>query len=332
VISLRGIKRGNIAPILIIVLSIASLFILGSYAKGCDTLFFACPKIDAAARIEKAAELNLTYEALAESSGIKVYGTNHAYARILGYSMTSGSFFTQTAQDEKRKNAVLNETLAFEAFGSFDITGNIYKINNEPYVVVGVVDDRQDEKNAYIPEAETASAFLSIIETEEKAIADLKSLGINENRFYLVNISEIAGVVRAKPWLAIMTVIVLTLIVLIRVTITQIVRLAKKLKLVVREKYWRELLKTNEIRRFMALAVTTAVEIVIALWMFLKATQIYLQWAKYAGEINEITSLAFGGRVQMLKDLCLYSNIVFCVFLGGMILGVSRIKKHKQSL
>ena len=325
-ISLRGISG------CICITAIIALFIIGHYASGYDNLFFAAPKSDSSVRVENAAELNLTYEVVSDSMGVNIFSVNHAYARLMRYPMINGSFLTQTAQTERRNNVVLNSHLAFEVFGSFDIVGNIYTINNEPHMIVGVIDDHQDERNAYISAVETAAHFLVVFETEEQAIADLKVLGVGVNQFHLVNISEIAEVVKSKPWLALMTAAVFILIATTRRTVMRIFRLAKKIQTVTRKKYWSEMIRSDKARTFGMLVILAVIQMIAAFWTLLKAAQISLHWLEYVGALNGVTSPAFADKVLLLKDLCLYSNIAFCVFIGGMILGGISIKEYKQGL
>ena len=76
-------------------------------------------------------EAKLTYE-IADTVRVKAavnidarqIGTNHFIMTLMGYVMTVALFYAEMLSKKKRKVAVLNETLALESSGSFDIAGN----------------------------------------------------------------------------------------------------------------------------------------------------------------------------------------------------------------
>jgi len=315
VISLRKISFA------ICISSLFTLLVFAVWVKGYDNLFFAGAKLEARANTDKASELYLAYETAQMTMDGKLLYVNHQYRQIMGYEIVSGGFFTSYAQEEKRKNAVLNRKAAFDSFGSFDIAGNIYKIAGEPYVVVGVIDDKQEEKNVYIPAGDTAGYFLVVMETEEKAIADLKSLNVSNNMYNFANLNESARVVKNKPRLALIIAAVLFIVLLILKAVARLKGLIYKIRQKSNDEYWNEVLSSEETRKFLAYSAAVIAGIVAVLWMLLQAAEIILLWTKYASNLDEIVSLAFGGKVLVLQKVCMYSNIAFCLFIGGMIIG-----------
>ena len=313
-------------------LALIGLLFLGRTAAGYERLYFAGPKLDASASTEKIEDLNLACETAALVLDVTVVRVNQAYARILGYEMRSGSFFTQTTLDEKRNHVVLNEKLAFETFGNFDVAGNIYKIRGEPYLVVGVVADGRAEKTAYLPVLDQADSFLAVMATEEKTVAEMKSLGINENRFYLANLSEVADSVRHKPWLALAGAGLLLLAALLYKTAFALKNQVGGLRRLSREQYPGELLRSRAARRLTALALAGAAGGAAWLWLFLKAAALLLHWVKYADSLQGVTTPAFGGLITDLQNLGLYSNILLVIFIGGALLGFVGIKSNQQNL
>ena len=321
--------------------AVIALFIIGHFVNRYDNLFFALSKFEPNASISKVdeADFSLTYEAA--SSGIlrtvtnidtKILGVNYRYGDIMDLEMRSGSFFTQSAQDEKRKVVVLNEKLAFDSLGSFDISGNEVKINGEVYIVTGVIADNMDERILYLHADGMAGSLMTIIDTPEKSIENLKSIGVSDSKYYLANLSEIANVVRQKGILAILIFAVLSLILLIVKSIGKTLALAKQLREINREKYLKDIIKSREMGKFALFSLLSFLETVLALIAFLKSGEIILKWNKYAWELGDITTMAFGGRVQTLQRLCAYSNIAFAVFIGGIILGFINIKGDKQRI
>jgi hypothetical protein len=93
----------------------------------------------------KAAVLGVEYP-------VTITGTNSHYPRILGYSMTEGSFFTTQARKGANRHAVLNGKAAFDLFGSSRAAGSRLKIQDETWIVTGVIDDRDTEnRRIYVP-------------------------------------------------------------------------------------------------------------------------------------------------------------------------------------
>lgn len=315
-------------------LALLGLFITSRDAGDYENLFFAGPKLDATAPIEKLKELDLILacETAALNLDISIISVNQDYQRILGYDMLSGSFFTQSTLDEKRSNTVLNEKLAFDVFGNFDVEGNTYKIRGEPYIVTGVVNDRREEKTAYIPAQTAANSFLAVIDTEEKTIAELKNIGISENRFHMVNLSEAAYSVRNKPWLALMGAGLIVLARLFGKTAAVLGELVKTLRGMNRKQYPGELVRSAAARKFAVLALAGMAETAAILWILLKMAEIVLHWAKYAGSLKDVVTPAFGGMIPALQNLCLYSNILLGIFIGGAILGLAGLKRDHQDL
>ena len=322
------------AALCVLVLAIVALFYVSRLAYSYENLFFAGPIVDATVAIDnkdRSSLLYFTYETAAMNLEYTLISTNYAYGRVLGYNMRSGSFFTQNAQEELRKNVVLNEKLAFDTFGGFDIEGVTFNINNEPYTVTGVIDDGQEEKNAYIPGA-TATSFMAVIDTEEKVIADLQNIGVRENRFHMVNLSEVAKSVQNKPWLALMCLGIIVLGLLLYRTIRSIYNLTLTLRRMNQDEYLNTLMKSKEARKWAGLLLAAAAETAALLWLFLHSAEMALQWAKFAGSLHDVTSLAFGGKVRDLQNLCLFSNIFLGIFCGGVLLGFIGVKRDKQSV
>lgn len=339
-------KRINLAVTALIICGAAliALFVLGVEAQGNENLFFACPQVSGAISIEKAeeAEAELTYEIVdrvrvkaAVNIDARQIGTNHFYDDIMGYPMTAGSFFTPNAQEEKRKVAVLNETLAFEAFGNFDITGNQIGLNNEMYVIVGVVKDGKEESAVYVPAILTntgVSDFIEVIETEEKTLADLKSLGIGENSFYLANLGEFAKVIRSKSALA-WWLIALAVSSFLSVKGVKVMgKSVHKVKSLYKDEYLGEVIKSRDVRKIMLYGIGALMGIGIGIYAMLQSAQILLNWSKYASALEGISTLAFGGKISVLQKLSLYSDSAFAFFIGGIGIGIIGAFRHKQNI
>lgn len=338
--------RINLAVIALTICGAAliALFVLGMAAQGNENLFFACPQVNEAVSIEKAdeTEAKLTYEIVdtvrvkaAVNIDARQIGTNHFYNDIMGYAMTSGSFFTLNAQQEKRKVAVLNETLAMESFGTFDIAGNQISLNNEMYVIVGVIKDNKEETAVYVPAILTntsISNFIEVIETEEETLANLKSLGVSQNSFYLANLGEFAKVIKSKFALAWWLIALVVSCFLSIKGVKVIGESVRKVKRLYKEEYLGEVIKSCEVQKIMLFAIGALMGIGIGIYAMLQSAQIFLSWSKYANALEGISTLAFGGKISALQKLSLYSDSAFAFFIGGVGIGIIGAFRHKQNV
>ena len=339
-------KRINLTVIVLTICGVAliALYVSGMGAQGNENLFFACPQVNDAVAIEKADEIEakLTYEIVdtvrakaAVNIDTRQIGTNHFYYDIMGYAMTSGNFFTPIAQQEKRKVAVLNETLALESFGSFDIVGKQISLNNEMYVIVGVIKDNKEETAVYVPAILTntsISNFIEVIETEETTLANLKSLGVSQNSFYLVSLGEFAKVIKSKFALAwwLLALVVSSFLSIKGIKVIE--KSVHKVKRLYKDEYLSEVIKSREVRKIMLVAIGALMGIGIGIYAMLQSAQILLSWSKYANALEGISTLAFGGKISALQELSLYSDSAFALFVGGVGIGIIGAFWHKQNV
>lgn len=86
--------------------------------------------------------LEVYYNA-ASSSG-STYGVESDYFGISDLQLTKGRLFTQSDYDNKNKVAVINTSTANSLFSDEDCLGKTITINNEMFVVVGVVEKPVD--------------------------------------------------------------------------------------------------------------------------------------------------------------------------------------------
>jgi len=154
-------------------------------------------------------EFLLTYElrqpaeaqAVQSKHPVTIVGTNSRYADVLGYIPLDGGFFTQTAQNEKSRHAVLNEAAACQLFGSIRISGNTIRLNDQTWLITGVIRDQEPENaNIYIPasvlggQADTLMVLMDDgIFTQAYVKSALKSIGIHEGGYDFINLSKSAS-------------------------------------------------------------------------------------------------------------------------------------------
>lgn len=78
-----------------------------------------------------------------------VYGVGESYFETLGYQVTSGRGFSEEEMKSFAKVALVDSKAAELLFGKKDPVGKMIEIKSEPYVVLGVVEDTNQEKREY---------------------------------------------------------------------------------------------------------------------------------------------------------------------------------------
>jgi len=207
------IKPLQLAGIMLF-LTAAGLFITAFFAKktGNENLLlvipaeFRSPGI-AVNRIEDFIEYEflVTYEILSSQRinlphidyPVTVIETNSCYSQVFRFVIPEGSFFSPQAWSGRQRHAVLNETAAHNIFGSSRITGNQFRMQNETWIVTGVINDGDEENNrVYIPSSiknSQAVNFLALMAPsagydETYLINSFKTIGIHENNFIFINL------------------------------------------------------------------------------------------------------------------------------------------------
>lgn len=141
-----------------------------------------------------------TVRALNSNHSATMIGTNACYQSVIGYSMLDGGFFTKAAWNAKSRHVTLNETAAFELFGSRNISGKTLRIGAETWLVTGVMQDGdKDNANIYAPSGATGGSPQSLMAllgggiTEAYAKNALKSLGVHDSAYEFYNLSRLSS-------------------------------------------------------------------------------------------------------------------------------------------
>ena len=93
--------------------------------------------------------------------GGKVYGIDMNYLDTCGYVLRSGRTFLQTDYDKFRKVALLDSNAADTLFPGKEPVGKTIEIGEEPFIVVGVVHQRDD----FLPNIESLDQFYEYYES-----------------------------------------------------------------------------------------------------------------------------------------------------------------------
>lgn len=86
-----------------------------------------------------------------------VIATNDNYAYFSRMQIRSGAFFNSVHENRKMAVAVLNEAAAYQMFGNYDCIGESIYLNQNAFVVVGIIKEsgNVDESKIYVPEKTT---------------------------------------------------------------------------------------------------------------------------------------------------------------------------------
>ena len=87
--------------------------------------------------------------------GGTVYGIDSSYLKTMGYLVQSGRGFVQKDYDSYRKVALVDSNAAQNIFGSENPVGKTIEVGSEPYIIVGVITQSEDN----MPKINTLSEY-----------------------------------------------------------------------------------------------------------------------------------------------------------------------------
>jgi putative ABC transport system permease protein len=93
--------------------------------------------------------------------GGSIYGIDMNYLKTLGYQVQEGRAFVQDDYDEYRKVALLDRNAAESLFPGEDPMGKTIEISQEPFIVVGIIEQNDD----YLPSISSISEFYEYFES-----------------------------------------------------------------------------------------------------------------------------------------------------------------------
>lgn len=283
-------------------------------------------------------EFLLTYEirqalmaqAINSKHPVTLMGTNQNYANIMGYLPLDGGFFTKSAWDAKNKHAVLNETAAFQIFGSNRISGSTLKLDGEPWIITGVIQDK-DMENAkiYAPSSVTGGQAQSLmVLMDDGGISEayvknaLKSVGIHENNYDFLSLSKSASAFDERfsvAWKSSLFVAILLFVIKAGGGLIENLRFYRKR---MSEIYFRELFVyhgADFVKTIAGLVFFTS-GIVVILLLSLQILETCLTWQEIVPITGELTAGDFGGRLVWLRDYHWIGIALFAACIGVILL------------
>ena len=284
-------------------------------------------------------EFLLTYEirksavarAANQSHSVNLVGTNSHYAALLGYLSLDGSFFAATAMDAKQRHIVLNETAAFQIFGSTHIAGQTLKLDGESWIITGVIQDGDaDHSNLYVPASVTGGQAGSVIAllddtvTEAYARNALKSIGIHESNCEFFNLARSVGIFGECVSVAWKSALFLLLLFFAFRTGSDLSARLRFDRAKLEDLYFREMLAQYrpDVLRTAGSMLFLIMGVVIMLFLSLQILETCLTWRSLPLITGELTAGDFGRRLVWLRDMQPISFILFAAYIAGIILNL----------
>jgi hypothetical protein len=259
---------------------------------------------------------------------VTLTGTNSVYPQILKYSMLEGSFFSSQAWAGKLRHAVLNEKAAFEIFGSRNITGNHFKIQNDTWLVTGVIRDGNDNHSRiYIPsslrnEKAGALAMISGIPDETYMKNSLKTLGVREGDFDYINFNTLIRRLWERIVVLIFCLTGFFILSMLKPLIILFNKTRKIIKIQMTQFYLLEIFQKNKKLILKGLFFTLGLVILpcFVLTLFINITAICLPWQDIVS-IGKVNFSFFNSHLERIfifelvsNSLFILSIVIICVF------------------
>ena len=269
--------------------------------------------------------------ALGHTHYTTIIGTNHEFANVMRYLRMHGDFFIDEALKYAHHVAVLNMTAAIDIFGKISASDNIFYFENVLFQVAGVIDDRDNAANIYVPitsipsyggiDAVAFDAGILYFYNQPEIFHLLQAMNITKENYHITNLFAAHQVIENYHYL-----IVALFILVIFEAIT-----SKAIKIGLRN--WRKIARRNEteidVRKIifskssLALLVSAVVVAAVFITIGLESTGVFLS----IGEIINIQSpflaipeTVFIRHIQELARWYFWITVVFWISLTTFIL------------
>ena len=316
----------------------SGLVILSILAQKDRNLFFIFPVELSAAKIDiedieefSASEFLLTYENFSPTRLSLFYGdfpvtlveTNSAYPQIMGLLMLDGSFFTGQAWTGRQRHAVLNEEAAISIYGSYNIAGSFFRMQNETWIITGIIDDGRERSQIYIPSSIRGGTVgeLALIAQDDAVIKNgTRSLGLREQDFFFLNLETQFRLLRERAVLVPILFLTLLFLSLLWPQIKKFRKAWQTLKVSLSRHYIRDILSGSLKSEKKALflfafdALILAALPALALLLFLRIASIVLPWQDIPS-LSGINPELFYPHLLRISNISLISMVLFILSL-----------------
>ena len=257
---------------------------------------------------------------------VTVIGTNQYYPIIRSYQMVNGSFFTAEQHDYKNRVAVLNTKAAFDLFGSEGTTGRSLVLNGQPYLVLGVIRDGDEEnRNIFVPGpcfTESAGTVLAKADNPAAMLeirAQLNRIGINDIQYDFAYLGDFSAILHGN-----LTAVPLILIVCVLLIIAWKLGLSLRrewaaLRQKMRQRYLAELLRNRDRSVLLTAALPFAIAAVLTTCLLLSQTLLVQALSLYDAMPAALSML----RSSPPPDIYTTSGFLF---LSGLLLPLLSIE------
>ena len=255
---------------------------------------------------------------------VTVIGTNSGYSRLILSVISEGSFFSRQAWSGRQRHAVLNEKAAFAIFGSSRIAGNQFKINNETWIVTGVIKDGNDEQSrVYVPSSINgggAGELLALMAAngynEAYIKNSIRTLGVHEGNFNFYNLGVHVRQLWERIEITVRLFFALLFISLLRPVTGKFLTALADIKKKMEHRYIGEIFREDR-KSVIRLALTALVILIlpsVSLVLFLKTVSIILPWQDIPS-LNGLNHELFSPYLVRLFNFELASRILFILAL-----------------
>jgi hypothetical protein len=340
-------------------ISLISLGVLDFIVKQKDyrNLLLSVPKNIGASRIDIhkiedfcEEKFLLTYEIIEADKAVLSYSaypvilvsTNSVYPHILGFSMIEGAFFSKQSWDRKQKHLTLNEQAAFTIFGTSRVVGNRLKIQNEIWIVTGVIQDDDEACRIYLPSSVRGNPadFIMALMDPGKGIHEvyaknsLKTLGVQDNSFNFFNLETNTRLFMERIQTALLFVGCILIVISLNMTTDKIKHIFSALQTDLNNRYLRELfiVQRTVLLKLLFLAIILSISLGSALFLILRIISICLHWRDIAS-LRILTQEVFYTKIALLKNLELPDQLLFGAYLICLIfIFIYRFIKYKRKI
>jgi len=276
-------------------------------------------------------EFLLTYEIRRQTAAeahsyrqpVTLVGTNSCYGQVLGYRMLSGSFFTKASWQAQNREVVLNKAAAFQLFGSFEVTGQLLRMERQNWLVVGVMEDQEaDAAFVYAPSSATGGSVgdLLILLDETGVNADyaknaLKQLGIYENNATFIDLAAASAVFKGRFGVALRVSAGLLILLLMRLGVKLLYRRLPVYRALLRDVYLRELLATKgkDILQTALAGLGCLAGLAVLLALGLQILAECLKWQGVIPGGHAWIMGSFGAKLAWLHDYQLWGLVILII-------------------
>lgn len=173
------------------------------------------------------------------NADVEITGTSTVYSKFSRMHFAAGSFFTEKAEMENSRVAVIDAKLALKLFNSLEVVGNKISIFNQNFSIIGVLSNDtslveslidNDMHSIYVPGStffelnnaatithiEIKSPKNNIIGNNSKLLVkELEGIGKNPRNYNIVDFNIQEALIRQKPEILIFLVGFISIIILI---------------------------------------------------------------------------------------------------------------------